>query len=330
LLTAVSARRLPAGATAYRYELPNGTSFENIAAPAGFSYATASNALLSELNLPRRPKGAAAMKTWKAEIAPFSRSAIGRSEKFCEMAGAPPEPEPAIASHRDSSAAPRASAGHEGSLSFSGYELENGIYHRAVGHFTQPQTGTSVRSMSTWIGLNSHAGTAGRLIQAGAGNELGTGGSPFWEEFCSPRASDCNLPVIDESVSASPGDTVSVNVAWDGTTAFFQVAINGALVINAHHTMASGSQTGGVAEFWTEQTGGDHIPSSQNITFSSLRTYAVYSSRTSVPFGSQSYFADEMTTDGLFYNGGCSNAHILMYPSGVTADGFVNNYCRST
>jgi hypothetical protein len=49
-----------------------------------------------------------------------------------------------------------------------------------------------------------------------------------------------------------------------------------------------------------------------------------------VPFGSQKYFATEMTTDGKFYTGPCSNTHILMYPSGVTSGGFVNNYCRST
>jgi hypothetical protein len=37
-----------------------------------------------------------------------------------------------------------------------------------------------------------------------------------------------------------------------------------------------------------------------------------------------------MTTDGKFYNGGCSNTHILMFPNDVSSGGFVNNYCRST
>jgi len=36
-----------------------------------------------------------------------------------------------------------------------------------------------------------------------------------------------------------------------------------------------------------------------------------------------------MTTDGKYYAPPCSNAHILMYPGGVTSGGFVNNYCRS-
>src|SRR5690242_1871404 len=73
LLTAVSARHLPEGSTAYTYKLPDGTTFENTAAPSGFDVATASNALLTELHLPARPVGvaasAAAMKNWDADIA---------------------------------------------------------------------------------------------------------------------------------------------------------------------------------------------------------------------------------------------------------------------
>jgi hypothetical protein len=316
VLSAVSALRLPAGATAYKYELPNGTSFENMAPPSGFNYLTASSALLSELNMPRRPAGATALKAWQAQVAPFARSGISGSEKFCAM----------------TQAAPRASVGHSGSTSFSGYELRSGPYHRAVGHFTQPRTGTLDRSMSTWIGLNSNAGSAGRLIQAGAGNEIGGGGgSPFWEQYCSGgKADGCNSAVLDENAIARPGDTVSMNVAYNGLTAYFQVAINGTLDINAKDGMKSGSKTGGVVDFWTERTGGDMIPTSTNITFSALRTYAAYNSNTSVPFGSQKYFATEMTTDGKFYSPPCSNTHILMYPSGVTSTGFVNNYCRSS
>jgi len=331
LLTAVSAQRLPAGATAYKYKLRNGTSFENIAPPSGFNSATASNALLSELNMPRRPTGAAAMKAWEAQVAPFAKSGISGSEKFCEMAGAAPEPETGTAGQRAVSAAPQGSVGHSGSTSFSGYELRSGPYHRAVGHFVQPATGTDLRSMSTWIGLNSSAGSAGRLIQAGAGNGVSDGGSPFWEQYCSGGSADgCNAPVIDFGDSARPGDTVSMNVAYNGLKAYFQVAIKGVLDINATDPMKSGSKTGGVADFWTERTGGDNIPTSKPIVWSALRTYAAYNGGKSVPFGSQNYFSTEMTTDGKFYNGGCSNTHILMFPNDVSSGGFVNNYCRST
>lgn len=332
VLTAVSARRLPAGATVYKYKLPDGTSFENIAAPPGFNYATASNELLSELNLPRRPVDPAAREAWKTQVAPFAKSGINGSEKFCELARATPEPAAGTAGGRGANDAPRGSVGHTGTTSFSGYEVRSGPYHRAVGHFVQPRTDTLNRSMSSWIGLNSNAGNLGRLIQAGAGNEVGAGGgSPFWEQFCSGGSADgCNAPVIDESIFARPGDTVSVNVAYNGLTAYFQVAINGTLYINATDPMIKNSQTGGVVDFWTERTGGDIIPTSSVITWSALRTYAAFSGGTPVPFGSQNFFSLEMTTDGHFYNGGCSNAHILMYPSGVTSGGFVNNYCRST
>ena len=169
LLTAVSAQRLPAGATAYKYELPNGTSFENIAPPSGFNYVTASSTLLSELNMPGRPAGAAAIKAWEAQVAPFARSGISGSEKFCVMTHAVPDPEAATAAQRAAGAAPQGSVGHSGSKSFAGYELRSGPYHRAVGHFTQPRTDTLDRSMSTWIGLNSNAGSA--LAHTGRGGK---------------------------------------------------------------------------------------------------------------------------------------------------------------
>jgi hypothetical protein len=332
LLTVVSAQRLPAGATVYKYKLPNGTSFENIAAPPGFNYATASNTLLSELNLPRRPVGAAARRAWKAQVAPFAKSGTSGSEKFCELAKATQEPEAGTASQRGPGDAPRASVGHTGSTSFAGYEVRSPPYHRAVGHFVQPRTDTLNRSMSSWIGINSNAGSAGRMLQAGAGNEIGAGGgSPFWQQECSGgSAAGCNAAVIDESIFARPGDTVSVNVAWNGLTAYFQVAINGTLYINATDPMKSGSQTGGVVDFWTERTGGDIIPTSSAITWSALRTYSVFNGGTALPFASQNYFALEMTTDGKFYTPPCTNTHVLMYPASITSEGFVNNYCRSS
>jgi hypothetical protein len=325
LLAAVSTHRLPAGSTAYTYKLTDGTSFENVAPPSGFDPATASSALLSELNFPQRPTGATAMRTWGAQVAPFVNSGINGSDKFCEMARAAPEP---TATRPAVGAAPSASA--SGTTSFSGYELRSGPYHRAVGQFKQPTTNTTIRSMSTWIGLNSSAGSRGRLIQAGAGDEAGTGGAPFWELYCSGGSADgCNAPVIDYSHPAGAGATVSVNVAYNGLTAYFQVAINGRLAINTSYRMKSGSVSGGVADFWTERTGGDYIPRTSNIVFSGSRTYASYSSRTSVPFGSQHYYAVEMTTDGKFYSPPCGNSHILMYPANVTSGGFVNHYCRS-
>jgi hypothetical protein len=330
LLTAVSAHRLPAGSMAYSYELTDGTSFENIAPPSGFNPATASNAVLSELNFPRRPAAAAAMKAWDAQVAPFVKSGISRSDKFCEMASAAPEPEAATAGRPAVGATPLLGVGAEGTTSFSGYELRSGPYHRAVGHFTQPRTNTTIRSMSTWIGLNSSAGSAGRLIQAGAGDEAGSGGAPFWELYCSGGSADgCNAAIIDYSRSAGAGANVSVNVAYNGLTAYFQVAINGTLAINTSYRMKSGSKSGGVADYWTERTGGDYIPTTSNISFSGSATYASYSGGTSVPFGLQRYYAVEMTTNGKFYAPPCANSHILMYPSNVTSGGFVNHYCRS-
>ena len=89
LLTAVSARRLPGGSMAYKYVLRDGRSFENIAPPAGFNIVTASNALLKELNFPPRPAGAAARKTWRAEVSPFGKSRISRSEQVLPGGRAP-------------------------------------------------------------------------------------------------------------------------------------------------------------------------------------------------------------------------------------------------
>jgi Peptidase A4 family len=344
LLSAVSARRLPAGAVAYRYVLPDGRSFENTAPPPGFNAATASNALLAELHLPPRPvhaaanaaASAAAMENWQAQAAPFSKSRISGSDKFCAVTHPNPEmpavaPAASTVGRRAAGAAPRAvSVGHTSSSIWAGYELKSGPYHRAVGHFRQPGTNTLARSMSTWIGLNSHSN--GRLVQAGAGNGGGpTGGALFWELFCTPNPGDCNSAQVQSQFQAHPGDDVSVNVSYDNShMSYYQVAINGALDINTHWPMRSDSSTGAVADFITERTGSDALPNTGPIVFSGARTYAAWNSSVSVPFGAQNIFGYEMTNDGAFHTPPCSaNPHILMYPSNVTSGGFQNNYCHS-
>jgi hypothetical protein len=329
LLTAVSAQRLPAGATAYKYKLTNGTSFENIGPPSGFNYATASNAVLAELNMPRRPTGAAAMKAWKAQVAPFAKSRISRSEKFCEMAKAAPEPEASTVGRHAVSATPLVATGSTG---FAGYTLMSPPYERAFGIFTQPNTGTDTRSMSTWIGING-TGSGGRLIQAGAGNEDYAGSSPFWEQYCSGgSAAGCNTAVIATGVYVVPGNEVSIMVAFSKSSliSYYQVSIGPSLVINATDPMQAGSNSGNVVNFFTERTGGDNIPTFTSIPFSSSETFASISSNTSVPFGSQKNAASEMTANGNYYTGECSNSNVLIYPSVTNSGGFTNHYCRST
>lgn len=340
LLSAVSARRLPAGSTAYKYVLPDGRSFENTAPPSGFNVATAGNALLAELHMPPRPAGAAAsaaaMKNWQAQVAPFSRSRISGSDKFCAVANTNAEmpavtPGATTVGQRAVGVVPLAvSVGHTWSSTWSGYELRSGHYHRAVGHFRQPGTNTLARSMSTWIGLNSASN--GRLVQAGAGDGGGPeGGALFWEMYCSPNPGDCNGPQVKSQYEAYPGDDVSVNVAWDNShVSYYQVAINGVLDINTQLPMRSDSSTGGVADFITERTGGDALPNTGPIVFSGARTYAAWNSSVSVPFGSQNIFGYEMTNDEAFHTPPCSaSSNILMYPSNVTSGGFQNNYCHS-
>jgi hypothetical protein len=340
LLSAVSAHRLPAGSTAYTYVLPDGRSFENTAPPTGFNVATASNALLAELDLPPRPAGAAAgaaaMNNWQAQVAPFSKSRISGSDKFCVVANTNPEmpavtPEATTAGQRAPGVVPLATpVGHTWSSNWSGYELRSGHYHRAAGHFTQPRTDTLTRSMSTWIGLNSASN--GRLVQAGAGDEVGgNGGALFWEMYCSPNPGDCNSAQVESQFVAVPGDDVSVSVSFDNShMSYYQVAINGQLDINTKLAMRSDSSTGGVADFITERTGGDTIPDTSPIVFSGARTYANWDSSVSVPFGSQNVFGYEMTNDDAFHNPPCSaSSNILMYPNNITSGGFTNNYCHS-
>lgn len=342
LLTAVSARRLPEGSTAYTYKLPDGTTFENTAPPAGFNVMTARNALLTELHLPSRPVGvaasAAATKNWDTDVMPFGKFGISGSDTFCEKADAGAATrastlDAATAGRSVAGVTPLASVGHTATIGFSGYELRSGPYHRAVGHFTQPDVSgpaSATRVMSTWIGLNSASN--GRLVQAGAADGIGSpAGSPFWELFCSPNPGDCNAAQIFSQYASYPGDVISVNVSYDNNNmSYYQVAINGVLRINTSKQMRSDSHTGAVADFLTERSGTDAIPRFTTIQFSSLRTYADYGSSVSVPFGNQNYYSMEMTQDNIFHAPPCSsNGNLLMYPSNVTTDGFVNNYCHS-
>jgi hypothetical protein len=339
LLTAVSARRLPAGSTAYTYKLQDGTSFESIAHPAGFNPATASSALLTELNLPQRPAGAAARRAWDAQVAPFSRSRISGAGQFCENKSiaepeaATAEPKSATAEQPAVSAAPLASAG--GYKSFSGYELQSGRYEKVVGHFKQPSV-SGAGTMSDWIGLNGTANgsasarAANRLIQAGMDSPLGR---PFWELYCSGGSSSgCNSAQVDSTSLANPGADVSVSVSFNPATlmSYYAVSINGAEVVNVQYQMRGGSHSGDVADFLTERPLGSPIPLFGTIQFSGSRTYTVWNGNTSVPFGSQKIYAYEMTDNGVFYAPPCStSSHIMMYPNHITSGGFANNFCRT-
>jgi hypothetical protein len=335
MLTAVSSRQLPQGSTAYKYVLPDGTSFENVAPPAGFNIATASNALLAELNFPPKPTAAAAAKDWAAGVAAFSTSAIDGSEVFCLEAPAEPA---SAATGATAGVVPFAADGHDPTNYIGGYELRSGPYQRVVGHITEPSISPpSNGAMYNWIGLQG-TGTGGRLVQAGTSNQ-GTNptvGFPFWELYCSD-GTDCNGPVILSGMQyqINPGNDVSVNVSFDPSLyeSYYQVAIRGKLVIDTSRQLNPGTNTGNVAQFLTERITGPTVqplPNFGTLTFSSSRTYATFNSSTSVPFGSQNYHAYEMSGNNTFYSPPCStNTEILVYPNNVSSGGFVNNWCRA-
>ena len=339
MMTAVSSRQLPQGSTAYKYVQPDGTSFENIAPPAGFNIATASNALLAELNLPPRPTAAAAVKDWGAEVAAFNTSAIDGTEVFCQEA--PAEPNPATTGAA-TGVVPLGADGHDGHTFWGGYELRSGPYRRAVGHITEPTISgvTSNAAMFNWIGLWG-TGSGSRLVQAGTENEKGNPGVayPFWELYCSSGTDCTGANVVTGDTSGNsykiyPGDDVSVNVSFDPSlnTSYYQVAIRGKLVINVPWQLNPGTNTGSVADFITERITSPsilNVPYFNTLQFSSSRTYATFNSSAYVWFGAQNYHAYEMTGDGNFYSPPCSaSSEILVYPNNVSTGGFVNNWCN--
>jgi hypothetical protein len=308
--------------------MPNGRSFEQIGAPPGFNIATASNALLTELNFPPRPAGVARERSWQAQVAPFSKIGISGAEAFCEM---PPFERGTPASGHRVGVVPAGSVGHTALTFWSGYELQSGPYQKAVGHFVQPAvTGTSGASMINWIGLNG-TGSGSALIQAGTYNNTGSSvGALFWELFCS-GASDCNGPMSVAGVNASAGQTVSVSVAFDplDNQAIFQVARNGSLLINMPYPLDPGTNSGRVADFITERITPGALENFVTVPFSASRTYVLYNSSNSEDFGVQSYYSYEMTRDGAFHTVSCSaGSLILAYPNDVSSGGFVNNFCK--
>jgi len=223
------------------------------------------------------------------------------------------------------------SAGHQGYTGWAGYSLKSGPYQKVVGHFTQPAVNSLGGDyISDWIGLNGTTqGSNDRLIQAGADTLNGT---PFWEDFCFPAESDCNGAVQNHSVSVAPGNVVSVAVWYVPATnvSYYQVAVNGTLVINTQHAMLSSAHTGDVADFITERPGTNLIPTFGTIVWNSARTYAVYNSSTLVWFGSQRVYSWEMTSDNNFYTPPCSNSTaILIYPASITSEGFTNYFCTN-
>lgn len=85
LLRPVATRRLPYGSIAYEYDLPNGSSFMQVAPPSGFDPDTASDGLLAELGLPFKPTEPAQLADWENQVSPFRKSAIGPNSEFCSI-----------------------------------------------------------------------------------------------------------------------------------------------------------------------------------------------------------------------------------------------------
>ena len=85
LLRPVATRRLPYGSIAYEYDLPNGSSFTQVAPPSGFDPDTASDGLLAELGLPFKPTDPAQLADWENQVAPFRKSVIGPNSEFCSI-----------------------------------------------------------------------------------------------------------------------------------------------------------------------------------------------------------------------------------------------------
>jgi hypothetical protein len=326
LLTSVSKSVLPQGSTAFKYTMPDGTGFANVAPPAGFDVMTASKALLTELDLPARPTASTDVQSWKAQVAPFSNFAIDGTEKFC-VSSTPIAPLP-----------PAGSVGHAGNNSWSGYEARDEPYEQAVGHFVQPAVTVSGSSqMVNWVGLNG-VDPGGRLIQAGTYNQPGspTVGTVFFELYCAAYPNDgCIGPQL-MGPNASPGSTVSVNVGYDPSTlkSYYQVAIGTRTVLNVpNYQDWAGTNSGATADFITERNPSYNVPNFEGdpILFSASRTYVTRNGSTYVYLGDQDYFADEATGDGQFYTPPCStSAEIIMYPNNLSGGTFLNNWCAAT
>lgn len=330
------------GVTRYHYQIPKGLPFDQVAPPTNFNPVTASDEQLEAANFIPRPTDAKQLKDWLIEASQYKGSLISGGA-MCSTSIRPAIPVQSGALAGRGGVRPQASVGHQPLINWSGYRdvgnYTGGHFRKVVGHFTQPNvSANSTSAVGNWIGLDGGSNNYTTLLQAGTvSHETHNEGKPFWEAACGYGKPVCNPAQEPINTYAQPRDDVSMNVNYaDGPSSVnvrYQVAINGALIINIEQHYPTYVTSGSSAVFVTEKFPTASLPNFNVIGFSNLRTYPAWNSSDATYWGDQPFLGLILTKDGREAIPPCDpvrNPYLTMYPypagNGSTT-AFYNRQC---
>ncbi|MGH3260582.1 MAG: G1 family glutamic endopeptidase, partial [Trebonia sp.] len=267
---------------------------------------TASNAVLSEMNMPMRPTKDLALVAWKKAMSGYKGA---KQPELCEASA------PFSESAGKRMQLPRGTGEEAGPVAgndhWSGYVDTQGSF-TAVGaewYQTSPfNNGTSAEV--TWVGIGGW--NSGKLLQDGTT----TPGSDeyqyaFWEYLGGKSVGILSVNQV------SSGDTIEAQVYYAAAstgTAKFYVHDDGIMVLNERETGINQDYDSSTVEYINErpERNGPYLPLTNTGVTYFWDSNGINSSGSSVPVGANGVIGVEMTTDGSIVTANCSSSSKML------------------
>jgi hypothetical protein len=321
-VTPVSARRTVHGADVYHYSMRSGPGFDSYVTPAGFNPLTASNAVLSEMNLPARPAKATSLTAWKKAMSGYKGA---RQPELCEAT----KPFSAPGKLTRLSGGTYAESAAEGKNAFSGYvDQAQGNIFTAVGAIWNQAdpNNTSTSTESTWVGIGGI--NSKELLQDGTTSPQSGGQAYAWFEYLG----GIGVGMMDRA-KVYPGDQITAEVyystASNGTASFY-VRDGANNILNAKQTGMSVDYDSSTVDFLVERQTIPVLP----LTDTGTMYFADANGQTpngAWPVDSTGVIGIVMTTDSTFVKPPCSTStKMLEYPNTLSGDTFEQHFCRAS
>jgi len=318
-----SARRTTHGADVYHYTMHAGPGFNAYVPPAGFNPLEASNAVLTEMNMPTRPTRSTALAAWQKDMRGYKGT---KQPELC--ASTTPFSTP-TGKHTPLPKAPGLKAA-AGNIGWSGYVDGAGRYIAVGAEWYQTHAyNTGASDEVTWVGIGGWNTSA--LLQDGTdspGSNRNYTMHAWWEYL---GGKNVNVQYVGEVYS---GDTIEAQVYYSTAsngTATFYVHDNGVSVLSTQEVNINQDYDPSTVEFINERplTNNSYLPLSNTGITNFFDANGINPSG-SLPV-SYDVTGVVMTTDGSFIAPPCSSStKLLQYPYDIAADTFLSAFCRAS
>jgi Peptidase A4 family len=313
-LTPVSATHTTHGADVYHYGMKSGPGFDSYVPPAGFNPMTATQAVLSEMNVPARPAAGSELTSWKQEWSGYKGT---KQPKLCES------PTPLSEPAGEISPGPGVQGAHFGNNHWAGVLETNGGFTQVSADWYQTDS-TNGYDEVTWVGIGGWS--TNELLQDGTTSPGGNDYPHAWFEYLPQQTS---IITADETFV---GDSINAQVVYttaSSGSALFIVHDDGISELSMRITDINQDYDSSVAEFITErpEIGKIFEPLGNTDTTYFSNAHGINSSGEIGVSGETSIV---MTNDNTTQStNNCSNTDVLQYPLDFSGQDFESQFCRA-